>query len=407
MKVAVIGGGASGLMAAYAAASCGNDVTVYEKNNKCGKKIYITGKGRCNFTNAVSPQDFMQKIVRGGKFLTGALYSFPPDAAIDFFKRGGMPVKVERGNRAFPSSDKASDVTKCLEKYCKNAGVRICLDEEVCDYTILNSTVLDIITSKGRYPVDKIIVCTGGLSYPSTGSTGDGYKFALKAGHKIVAPVPSLCGLNISGSFCAAMQGLSLKNVKLTARSGGKTIFSELGEMLFTHFGISGPLALSLSSVIAGSDLSGVELFLDFKPALDENTLDARILRDFSEAENRDIANCLKGLLPVSAVVPVLNRVGIAPDKKVNSVTRAERRALLTTLKKFDMIVTSLRGFEEAIITAGGVDLREISPKTMESKLVSGLYFCGEVLNVDAFTGGFNMHIAFATGFAAGSSIKP
>ena len=328
----------------------------------------------------------MQKIVRGGKFLTGALYSFPPDAAIDFFKRGGMPVKVERGNRAFPSSDKASDVTKCLEKYCKNAGVRICLDEEVCDYTILNSTVSDIITSKGRYPVDKIIVCTGGLSYPSTGSTGDGYKFALKAGHKIVAPVPSLCGLNISGSFCAAMQGLSLKNVKLTARRGGKTIFSELGEMLFTHFGISGPLALSLSSVIAGSDLSGLEL---------------------SEAENRDMANCLKGLLPVSAVVPVLNRAGIAQDKKVNSVTRAERRALLTTLKKFDMIVTSLRGFEEAIITAGGVDLREISPKTMESKLVSGLYFCGEVLNVDAFTGGFNMHIAFATGFAAGSSIKP
>ena len=203
------------------------------------------------------------------------------------------------------------------------------------------------------------------------------------------------------------MQGLSLKNVKLTARRGGKTIFSELGEMLFTHFGISGPLALSLSSVIAGSDLSGVELFLDFKPALDENTLDARILRDFSEAENRDMANCLKGLLPVSAVVPVLNRAGIALDKKVNSVTRAERRALLTTLKKFDMIVTSLRGFEEAIITAGGVDLREISPKTMESKLVSGLYFCGEVLNVDAFTGGFNMHIAFATGFAAGSSIKP
>ncbi len=406
MNVAVIGGGAAGLMAAHAAARNGNKVTIYEKNSKCGKKIYITGKGRCNFTNNVPPDEFLQNVVNNAKFLTGAIYSFSPQSCIEFFEDGGMPVKVERGNRAFPVSDKASDVTKCLENYCKNVGVDICLDEEVIDYTILDSTVSDIITSKGTKKVDKIIVCTGGLSYPSTGSTGDGYKFALKAGHTITQPKQALCGINLAGSFYKKLQGLTLKNVKLTAVYNDKVVFSQMGETLFTHFGISGPLVLSLSSLINRLEPRKIKLSLDFKPALGDETLDRRILRDFEGAANKSIHNCLRNLLPVSVIDEVLSRAAISPDKKVNCITRAERAALLTSIKNFDMIMASLRGFEESIITSGGVNVKEINPKTMESKLVKGLYFCGEVLDVDAFTGGFNLQIAFATGFAAGNSIK-
>lgn len=406
LKVAIVGGGAAGLMAAYAAAVNGNDVTVYEKNQKCGKKIYITGKGRCNFTNAVPPDEFLQNVVNNPKFLTRAIYSFPPERCIEFFENGGMSVKVERGNRAFPVSDKASDVTKTLEKYCKNVGVDIRLGEEIKDFTILNSTVSDIITSRGTYKTDKIIVCTGGLSYPSTGSTGDGYAFAEKAGHTIKPPKQALCGLNLAGGFYKKLQGLTLKNVRLSAEYGGKTIFSQLGEMLFTHFGISGPLVLSLSSLINRLDLKNLKLYIDLKPALDNEALDRRILRDFSQAANKNIYNCLKELLPVSLIEIILERAKIPADKKVNVITRAERAALLTSIKNFDMIVSSLRGFEEAIITSGGVNVNQINPATMESKLVKGLYFCGEVLDVDAFTGGFNLQIAFATGFAAGNSIK-
>ena len=406
LKVAIVGGGAAGLMAAYAAAVNGNDVTVYEKNQKCGKKIYITGKGRCNFTNAVPPDEFLQNVVNNPKFLTRAIYSFPPERCIKFFENGGMPVKVERGNRAFPVSDKASDVTKTLEKYCKNVGVDIRLGEEIKDFTILNSTVSDIITSRGTYKTDKIIVCTGGLSYPSTGSTGDGYRFAEKAGHTIKPPKQALCGLNLAGSFYKKLQGLTLKNVNLSAEYGGKNIFSQFGEMLFTHFGISGPLVLSLSSLINRLDLKNLKLHIDLKPALDNEALDRRILRDFSQAANKNIYNCLKELLPVSLIEIILERAKIPADKKVNVITRAERAALLTSIKNFDMIVSSLRGFEEAIITSGGVNVNQINPATMESKLVKGLYFCGEVLDVDAFTGGFNLQIAFATGFAAGNSIK-
>lgn len=406
LKVAIVGGGAAGLMAAYAAAVNGNDVTVYEKNQKCGKKIYITGKGRCNFTNAVPPDEFLQNVVNNPKFLTRAIYSFPPERCIKFFENGGMPVKVERGNRAFPVSDKASDVTKTLEKYCKNVGVGIRLGEEIKDFTILNSTVSDIITSRGTYKTDKIIVCTGGLSYPSTGSTGDGYRFAEKAGHTIKPPKQALCGLNLAGSFYKKLQGLTLKNVNLSAEYGGKNIFSQFGEMLFTHFGISGPLVLSLSSLINRLDLKNLKLHIDLKPALDNEALDRRILRDFSQAANKNVYNCLKELLPVSLIEIILERAKIPADKKVNVITRAERAALLTSIKNFDMIVSSLRGFEEAIITSGGVNVNQINPATMESKLVKGLYFCGEVLDVDAFTGGFNLQIAFATGFAAGNSIK-
>ncbi len=406
MNVAIIGSGAAGLVAAYAAACNGNNVTVFEKNEKSGKKIYITGKGRCNVTHLCTPEEFLANVVNNSKFLTGAIYNFSPDATIRFFEDGGLPLKIERGARVFPVSDKASDVTKCLENYCKNVGVIFKFNEKVNKINVLNSTVSGIITSKGVYSFDKAIVCTGGLSYPSTGSTGDGYTFAKAMGHSIVALRQGLCGLNIKGSYYKELQGLALKNVGLTVYNNGKGIKEFFGEMLFTHFGVSGPIILSASSLINRFDLNGVKLSLDLKPALSCEQLDKRILRDFEENKNKSISTCLKLLLPSALITEVLRRSGIAQDKKVNSVTKNERQSLLTIIKNFDMLVSSLRGFEEAIITSGGVDIKEINPKTMESKLIKGLFFCGEVLDLDAFTGGFNLQIAFSTGYAAGKSIK-
>lgn len=406
MKVAVIGGGASGLMAAYAAANNGHDVTVYEKNEKCGKKIYITGKGRCNLTNAVSPQQFLTNVVNNAKFLTGAVYSFPPERTVEFFENGGLKLKTERGNRVFPVSDKASDVTACLQKYCKNAGVKFNFNSLVQEIEVLNSTVSGIIVNNDKHYYEKVIVCTGGLSYPATGSTGDGYKFAQSCGHKIKEVKPALCGINLKGKFFEKLQGLTLKNVNLTAYYGDKKIYSSFGEMLFTHFGVSGPLVLSLSSLINRLDLNKIRLSIDFKPALDEKTLDARLVREFSQNLNKSVSNALKTLLPSSLIEEVLTRSSVDGYKKCNSVNKSERLTLLTTLKNFDMLISSLRGFDEAIVTSGGVCIDEINPKTMESKLVKGLYFCGEVLDVDALTGGFNLQIAFSTGFAAGNSIK-
>ena len=405
-NVAVIGAGASGLMAAYAAAINGNRVTVFEKNEKCGKKIYITGKGRCNLTHECSPDEFLQNVVSNAKFLTGAIYNFSPQRTKDFFEDGGLRLKTERGDRVFPVSDKASDVTKCLEKYCLNAGVRFKFGENVLKISYLGSTMFDIITPKGTQTADSVIVCTGGLSYPLTGSTGDGYKFAEEAGHKIVEQKPSLCGVNLKGDYFKKLQGLTLKNVKFRVFINNSPKHEFFGEMLFTHFGVSGPIVLSASSFINRCDLKSVKLSLDFKPALTEEQLDARILRDFDKYKNKDIVNCLKELLPSALIPIILERCGIPQTKKINSVTRNERQSLLTTIKNFDMLVSSLRGFDEAIVTAGGVDVREINPKTMESKLVKGLYFCGEVLDIDALTGGFNLQIAFSTGFAAGNSIK-
>lgn len=406
MKVAVIGAGASGLMAAYAAAVNGNDVSVFEKNEKSGKKIYITGKGRCNLTNAVSPQEFLQNVVSNPKFLSGAIYSFSPDDTINLFENLGLRLKTERGNRVFPVSDKASDVTKYLEKACLSVGVKFKFNNKVDSISVLNSTVSDIIVNNNAISFDKVIVCSGGVSYPSTGSTGDGYKFAEKCGHSIKPLKPALCGLNLKGNYFHEMQGLSLKNVKLSVIYENKVVKSLFGEMLFTHFGVSGPLILTASSLINRFDLNKVKLSVDLKPALSTEQLDERILRDFSVSPNKSIAVVLKQLLPASLIGEVLRRSNVPPDKKVNCISRAERQSLLTTLKNFDMLVTSLRDFDEAIITSGGVDVKEVNPKTMESKLVKGLYFCGEVLDVDALTGGFNLQIAFATGFAAGNSIK-
>ncbi len=414
-KVCVIGGGAAGLMAAYAAAKNGHAVTLIEKNEKLGKKIYITGKGRCNFTNDVPPDVFLNSVVRGEKFLRGALYSFSSQSVIEFFEENGLAVKVERGNRAFPVSDHASDVTKTLEKACRKVGVDIHLNEKVekintenitmSDISIM-SRVVEICTDKGVYPCDFVIVATGGLSYPSTGSTGDGYTFARLLGHNVTDLKCGLCGLNLEGNFFKDLQGLTLKNVKITIKCANKTIFEDFGEALFTHFGVSGPIVLSASSVINRADFSKLEVSLDLKPALDSDTLDKRLLRDFDKYKNKQILNAMCEILPQKLIPCVLAQSGISEKKPVNAVTKEERARLLGALKGFVLRVRGLRGFEEAIITSGGVDLSQIHPKTMESKSVAGLKFCGEVLDVDAYTGGFNMQIAFSTGFSAGNTIK-
>ena len=404
-KVAVIGAGAAGLTAAYFAAKNGNEVTVFEKNEKSGKKIYITGKGRCNVTHECTPDEFLTNVVSNPKFLTGAIYAFSPERCVKFFEEGGLPLKLERGNRYFPVSDKSSDVIKCLEKYCKSAGVSFNFNEQVKKITLLHSTISHIITVKGEYSFDKVVVCTGGLSYPATGSTGDGYNFAREAGHHIVQIKQGLCGLNLKGDYFKQMQGLTLKNVNLSVFFGNKKIKDLFGELLFTHFGISGPTVLSASSIINRLDLKQVKLSLDLKPALGDKALDKRLIRDFENYKNKTIANCLKELLPVALIGETLKRSGISVEQKVNGVTKAQRAAIISAVKNFEMNVASLRDFTEAIITAGGVDVKEINPKTMESKLVKGLYFCGEVLDLDAFTGGYNLQIAFSTGYAAGTNI--
>ena len=416
--VCVIGGGAAGLMAAYAAAENGHEVHLFEKNEKLGKKIYITGKGRCNFTNDVPPEEFLQSVVRGEKFLRGSIYSFSPQKTIDFFEKYGLSVKVERGNRAFPTSDHASDVTKTLEKACKTAGVSIHLNEKIekiitdkdnnipmSDIGIM-PRVVELLTNKGIYSCDTVIVATGGLSYPTTGSTGDGYIFAQNAGHTVTDLKCGLCGLNLEGNSYKDMQGVALKNIALLIKQGEKVVYSDFGEALFTHFGISGPTVLSASSKINRLPLSSLTLFIDLKPALDEQTLDKRILRDFEKYKNKQIFNALTELLPQKLISFVLSVAKIPEKKPVNAITKEERLRLLHALKNLPFRIKSLRGFEEAIITSGGVELSEINPKTMESKRVIGLKFCGEVLDIDAFTGGFNMQIAFATGFAAGNTIK-
>lgn len=401
------------MMAACVAAENGNDVILVEKNEKLGKKIYITGKGRCNLTNDLPPAEFLQNVVHGGKFLYGAAYSFSPQSCMDFFSARGLALKTERGGRVFPLSDHASDVTKTLEKACKNAGVTVLLNETAVELIAVNEEsekgtmprITAVKTDKREIGCDTAIICTGGLSYPSTGSTGDGYKFAEKFGLKLIPPRPALCGINLKGDFYKEAQGLSLKNVALSAYAGGKKIYDEFGEMLFTHFGISGPIALSLSSLINRTDFRQVRLFLDFKPVLDEETLDRRLLRLFDEQKNKTLRGAAADLLPQKIIGAVLKQANIPQEKRCNSVTKEERARLLKALKAFEMQPLSLRDFSEAIVTSGGVDVSEINPKTMDVKKVRGLKMCGETLDLDAFTGGFNLQIAFSTGFLAGKSI--
>lgn len=423
-KICIVGGGASGLMAAYAAGKNGHEVLLLEQNEKLGKKIYITGKGRCNFTNDVPPQEFLQNVVRGEKFMRGAIYTFSSQNSIEMLENYGLSVKTERGNRVFPISDHASDVTKTLEKACKSVGVDVKLGEKalkintmqdiipMCD--IDSSVTRDVIpvprivslqTSKGLYECDYIIVATGGLSYPSTGSSGDGYHFARDLGIKVTDLKCGLCGLNLKGSLYKDLQGVSLKNVTATIKLNEKVLFSQFGEMLFTHFGVSGPIILSLSSLINRQPLSQITLSVDLKPALSEDMLDKRLLRDFDKYKNKQLFNAMVDLLPSKLISVVLLAAKIDGRKNVNVLTKEERLAIIRTVKDLSFKIDSLRGFEEAIITSGGVDLSEINPKTMESKKIKGLKFCGEVLDVDAFTGGFNMQIAFSTGFVAGNTI--
>ena len=406
-KVLVIGAGAAGSMAAIFAARAGNDVIVFEKNAKTGKKIYITGKGRCNLTNAVENEELIKNTIRNPKFMYSAYSAFSSNDTIGFFEKLNCPIKVERGNRAFPVSDHSSDIIKALDKAMEEAGVKINTPVEQLVIGEVGSAIKGVKLRDGKIvEADKVIVATGGLSYRSTGSTGDGYEFAKQAGHTIKDLRPSLVALEVKESFVKELEGLSLKNVRVTVKNGKKTLFNELGEMLFTRNGVSGPLILSASS-IAG-DLfykEGGELSIDLKPALTEDELDARLLRDFTEFKAKALKNALDKLLPKSLIPVFLERTKINVEKKAGDLTKSERSVIIGLLKHFTLRVTGLRGYEEAVITKGGVSVKEINPKTMESKKVKGLYFVGEVLDVDALTGGFNLQIAWSTGVVAGSDI--
>ena len=405
-KVIVIGAGAAGSMAAIFAARNGDEVTVFEKNAKTGKKIYITGKGRCNITNAVSNEELIKNTIRNPKFMYSAFSTFTSEDVISFFESMGCPVKVERGSRVFPESDHSSDVIKALDKAMEKAGVKVRYNTPV-EELIINDAGTEIVGIKLRdgksVEADKVIVTTGGLSYKSTGSTGDGYEFAKQAGHTIKDLRPSLVALMVKEKFIKDLQGLSLKNVSVSVKNGKKQVFDELGEMLFTRDGISGPLILSASS-IAG-DLfhnEGGILSIDLKPALSEEELDARLLRDFTEFKAKALKNAFDKLLPKSLIPVFLERTKIDVEKKAGDLTKSERSVIINLFKHFTLQITGLKGYEEAVITKGGVSVKEVNPKTMESKKVKGLYFAGEVLDVDALTGGFNLQIAWSTGAVAG-----
>lgn len=398
----VVGGGAAGLISAYFSTKNGDKVVLIEKNEKLGKKLYITGKGRCNVTNDCDEREFLENVATNPKFLTSAIYKFPPSEFYKFLNEK-VPLKIERGNRVFPLSDKASDITACLEKYCKQAGVEIKLNEKVLKITATDGIITGVTTDKGEYKANKVIVCTGGLSYPSTGSTGDGYKFAADLGIAVVPPVAALCGFNLKGDDFKPLQGISLKNVSFTAEFNGKVVYTAFGEALFTHFGISGPIVISASSYLNRKDLKSVVFTLDLKPALTEEQLDARILRDFEKFKGRAVKNSLDDLLLKAFIPLALKAAGISGEIKNSTLSREDRKKLVHTIKNLKFYPASLRGVSEAIVTSGGVSVKEINPSTMESKKIKGLYFAGEVLDIDALTGGFNITAAACTAFVAGS----
>lgn len=410
MQVAVIGAGAAGLFAAGLLSQQGHSVTIFDGNDKCGKKLYITGKGRCNLTNDCDVPTFLQHVVHGDKFLLSAITRFTPQDCQAFFESQGLALKIERGNRVFPASDKASDVTKILQQFCRSC--RFKLGNPVKSIGIQTTAGSNMLEQKVQFRVktasetlcfDKVFIATGGKSYPATGSTGDGYSFAKQFGHTIVAPAPALVPIQLKDTFVHDLEGVSLKNVTLTAMADGKEL-KQFGEMLFTSDGISGPIVLTMSSYINRSEQ--VQLSLDLKPALTEVQLDARLLREFETAKNRNVGNVLRTLLPQAFVPIFLQVANISDEKKIHSVTVSDRKTIIALLKAFPLTYKKLYPIEAAVVTAGGVNLKEIDPKTMESKLQKGLYFIGEVLDVDALTGGFNLQIAYATAYAAASAFK-
>lgn len=404
-RVAVIGAGAAGMMAAITAAEAGAAVTLFERNDRVGKKLRITGKGRCNVTNNCDNNEFLSNVPTNPRFLYASLSRFSTSDTIHFFESAGVPLKTERGKRVFPISDRAADIVSAMERRCRETGVDI-LHRRVRGLMIENGSVKGVRYGDGEEMFDAVIVCTGGRSYSMTGSDGDGYRFAAEAGHTITPLHPSLVPVVAEGKFCASLQGLSLKNVSLSIKlvQSGKIVYEDFGEMLFTHYGLTGPLVLSASAHLSDITPGKYEAVIDLKPALDEKTLDARILSDFSKYQNRDLINALDDLLPQKMIVPYIGLCGIDPRKKVNSITREEREKMVRVLKGIRIKLIGFRPIEEAIVTRGGVSVKEIDPKTMQSKLVEGLYFAGEVLDVDAYTGGFNLQIAFSTATVAGTS---
>ena len=404
-RVAVIGAGAAGMMAAITAAEAGANVTLFERNDRVGKKLRITGKGRCNVTNNCDNSEFLTNVPTNPRFLYASLSRFSTADTMAFFEEAGVPLKTERGKRVFPVSDRAADIVSAMEKKCREAGVTV-VHRRVRGLLVQDSRICGLRYGESEEAFDAVIVCTGGRSYSMTGSDGDGYRFATEAGHTVTALHPSLVPLVAEGRLCASLQGLSLKNVSLTIKltQSQKTVYEDFGEMLFTHYGLTGPLVLSASAHLSDIVPDKYEAIIDLKPALDEKTLDARILSDFSKYQNRDLINALDDLLPQKMIAPYIGLCGIDPRKKVNSITREERERMVHVLKGIRVKLIGFRPIEEAIVTRGGVSVKEVDPKTMQSKLVEGLYFAGEVLDVDAYTGGFNLQIAFSTATVAGTS---
>lgn len=404
-RIAVIGAGAAGMMAAITAAEAGADVTLFERNDRVGKKLRITGKGRCNVTNNCDNNEFLSNVPTNPRFLYASLSRFSTADTMAFFESAGVPLKIERGKRVFPISDRAADIVSAMERKCREAGVTI-VHRRVRGLLIEDGRICGLRYGESKEDFDAVIVCTGGRSYSMTGSDGDGYRFAEQAGHTVTPLHPSLVPVVAEGKLCASLQGLSLKNVSLSIKltQSGKTIYEDFGEMLFTHYGLTGPLVLSASAHLSDITPGKYEAVIDLKPALDEKTLDARILSDFSKYQNRDLINALDDLLPQKMIAPYIGLCGIDPRKKINSITREERERMVRVLKGIRIKLVGFRPIEEAIVTRGGVSVKEVDPKTMQSKLVEGLYFAGEVLDVDAYTGGFNLQIAFSTATVAGSS---
>ena len=405
--VAVVGAGPAGLFCAGHLGQNGHSVALIERNEKVGRKLLITGKGRCNITNMSDKNELISALTKNAKFMYSAFSAFDAYDTIDFFESHGVPIKVERGNRVFPVSDKSVDVVDCLYNFVRKNNVDIINDRAV-DLSLDGQTITSVVLENGeKLECENVVIATGGKSYPKTGSTGDGYNLAKKIGHTIITPVGSLVPLNVAEGDAAEMQGLSLKNVAVSVEdtANGKIIYTDFGEMLFTHFGLSGPMILSASAHIRNAQKSRYKVHIDLKPALDFDTLDARILRDFSENSNKNFVNSLSKLLPSKMISVIIKRSGVAANTKVNQITKAQREQLVSVIKDLCFTVTSLRSVEEAIVTSGGVDVGEINPKTMQSKLYENLYFAGEVIDVDAYTGGYNLQIAFSTAFCTAKAI--